>query len=93
MNIIIVRYESGQTCWFYTIKATVLISVDVFYPPGVADSAPSSQAGVFPAAVGAPADARAAADEPEGGLGRSGGANPAEPPGWSGGWLWGRGHR
>lgn len=38
--------------------------MDVFYPPGVADSAPGGQAGLFLPAVGTPADARAAVDEP-----------------------------
>ncbi len=71
----------------------LVTSVGWFYPPGVADSACSCQAGLLPSAVRASADAGAAVDEPEGGLGRRGCANPAEPPGRSGGRLWCRGHR
>lgn len=67
--------------------------MNVFPSSGVADSATSSQAGLFPLVVRASSDARAAFDESEGGLGRCGSANPAEPRGWSGGWLWCGGHR
>lgn len=68
------------------------MSVDVFPPSGVVDAASSCQTGLFPTAVRAPADAGAVVDESQGGLGGRGGANSEEPGGWTGGWLWCRGH-
>lgn len=62
--------------------------MNVFYPIGTADSAPDSQAGLLPLAVGASANAGAAADEPEGGLGGCGRPKLAQPAGWPGGWLY-----
>lgn len=60
---------------------------------GVVDSAGGVSAELFPAAVVPSAHAGAAADEPEGGVGRRGCAHPPEPSGGPGGRLQQRRHR
>lgn len=65
----------------------------MFLLPGFADPPSGLQAGLFPSAFRTHANARAAPDEPEGGVGGGGGANAAQSAGWPRGRLQRRGHR